>query len=121
MPIRRYWLAPGGALVGGLVAAVLVLRRRFVVVLVRGDSMRPTYEEGERVLARRPRGPARVGDVVAFVRPGGPDSEWLVKRVAEVQADGSLIVLGDNGGCDSREFGALHHRDVRAVLVRRLR
>lgn len=110
----------GGVAVLGAVAAVVVIRRRWVVVVVRGDSMLPAYADGQRVLARRVHRRVRVGDVAAFARPGGPDTEWLVKRVAEVQPDGSLIVLGDNGGFDSRDFGALSARDVRAVLVRRL-
>ncbi|WP_433041628.1 S26 family signal peptidase [Dactylosporangium sp. CS-033363] len=51
-------LAAGAVAVAGLVW----LRRAFLVVTVTGRSMTPTFEPGDRVLARR--GRARTGDVV---------------------------------------------------------
>jgi signal peptidase I len=126
-------------------AALVRLRRRWVVVRVAGTSMRPAFEPGDVVLARaRPPGAVRVGDVVVFrwpqqdpvpgYRPAGDDG-WLVKRVAAVPGDpvpdgvpaaprvtpaGSLVVLGDDGGHDSRVFGLLPAARVRAVVARRL-
>ena len=104
------------------VAAVLLLagcaaaaaRHRFVVVTVRGQSMLPTFADGQRLLVRRCAPAAvAVGDVVVFadsrdadrdrlaaererlVAAGVPalppppwrGSEWLVKRVAAVPGD----------------------------------
>ena len=104
------------------VAAALVLagcvatavRRRFVVVTVRGESMLPTFTDGQRVLVRRCAVAAVApGDVVVFADPRDADrdrleaererlvaagvpalppppwrrSEWLVKRAAAVPGD----------------------------------
>ncbi|MEO3928909.1 S26 family signal peptidase [Micromonosporaceae bacterium B7E4] len=74
---------PAVLAVGLAVVAVLgiaVLRRRFVVVTVRGPSMEPALREGDRVLVRRRRAAQlRTGDLVVFaeapeppVRPSGP-------------------------------------------------
>ncbi|GAA2317039.1 S26 family signal peptidase [Streptomyces violaceusniger] len=82
-----------------------VLRRRFVVVTVRGTSMRPAYDDGDQVLVRRDLAPAR-GRVVVVERPSvdrvgwraAPvptaagramisGREWLIKRVAAAPGD----------------------------------
>jgi nickel-type superoxide dismutase maturation protease len=87
--------------------------RRFVV---HDTSMRPTLEPRDRVLvatwAR-----ARPGDVVV-VRDPERRSSFLVKRVANLQPNGDLLVRGDNPNAsrDSRHFGALAH----ALLVGRV-
>lgn len=96
--------------------AIAVIRHRWVVVIIRGTSMMPTYTDGQRILARRGPGVIAICDVVVFVRPGGVDPEWLVKRVAEVNPDGTFTVLGDNGGDDSRTFGPIKRSDLRAVV-----
>jgi signal peptidase I len=104
------------------VAAALVLagwaaravRRRYVVVTVRGDSMLPTFADGQRVLVRRcPVAAVAPGDVVVFADPRDADRdrleaerqrlvaagvpalppppwrgpEWLVKRAMAVPGD----------------------------------
>ena len=79
IPAMRRTAALGGALVlGALVAAGLAVRRaRLEPVLVRGGSMRPTLEPGQRIaVAPLVRPPAR-GDLVV-VRSGGRE---VVKRV----------------------------------------
>jgi signal peptidase I len=80
------------------------LGRTLVAVTVNGESMLPTYRDGDRVLVRRNL-PPRAGQVVVIERPtagvrwnappvertaGGAaiaDREWLIKRVAAVQGD----------------------------------
>lgn len=115
-------------------AAVLRgLRRRLIVATVVGTSMLPAFRPGERVLVRRRAPGLRVGDVVVLVSPdsaGDPAPRLLVKRVAALagdpQADGSVVprdavvVLGDNGGYDSRQFGPLPRAQVVGVVLRRL-
>lgn len=125
-------MAAAVAAVAGLVAAVV--RRRWIVVTVIGGSMLPGLRDGDVVLARR-RDPrtVRVGDVVVVDRSGiAAPRRWIVKRVAAMAGDplpagiagsgpvppGSLVVLGDNGGDDSRRFGALPVGRVLAVVVR---
>jgi nickel-type superoxide dismutase maturation protease len=79
--------------------------------------MRPTLEAGDWLLADpdayRDTGPA-VGDLVLVPDPRKP-SRLLVKRVAEIEADGSrLFVTGDapETSTDSRTFG-----DVETALL----
>jgi signal peptidase I len=76
----RRTAAVGGALaLGALVAAALAMRRaRLEPVLVRGGSMRPTLEPGQRIaVAPLVRPPAR-GDLVVVARPRQLE---VVKRV----------------------------------------
>jgi len=119
------WAAAAAVPLAACVLAVLVTRRRFVVVTVAGPSMEPTLRPGERVLVRRC-GPAplRAGAIVVFREPGSGDrphtrvsgvtgQRWVIKRIAalpggtvpdavrpavagaRVVPPGMLVVLGD--------------------------
>jgi signal peptidase I len=98
----------GRGLLGSLLAAiaVLALRRRFDVVEVRGRSMAPALQPGDRLLVARV-GPPRVGDVVLAADPRDTRRE-LVKRVSGLDA-GGVMLTGDNRteSTDARSFGAL--------------
>lgn len=111
-------------------AGVAVVRRRYLVVTVRGSSMSPTYYDADRVLVRRTRNarsgaPGR-GEVIVLrppVEEMAGTSPFLVKRVAAVPGDDvppdfrravplpivpprRLLVRGDNDrSADSRSFG----------------
>lgn len=87
-------------------------------VEVRGDSMRPTLEPGDRLLVVRDR-PARVGDVVALRDPRQP-TRTLVKRVAGRGPEG-VTVLGDNpeASTDSRALGPVALSALRGRAVYR--
>ena len=123
--------------VGG--AAVTAIRRRYLVVTVRGSSMSPAYDDADRVLMRRIRSagvPAR-GEVVVLRAPGDTAkiSPLLVKRVAAVPGDevpaefrrvvavpvvppGTLLVRGDNNrSADSRSFGLVNSRLVVGTAI----
>ena len=119
-----WWVAAGGA-VATAVVAVRWLRTRLLVVTVRGWSMAPTYQHGDRVLVRR-RPPHRVrrGEVVVVdlpkrlrpmpsgVRPEeAVQQRRVIKRVAALAGDGTpdgvehaprpvqsgaMVLLGDN-------------------------
>lgn len=130
-------------------AALVVLRRRFVSVLIYGNSMEPTLRPGQRVLVRRT-GADRVrrGQVVVLANPTGAPPEagsppWLIKRVAAVPGDpvpretvpalryvteprvpaGRLVLLGDNHAAsyDSRRAGYFTADTVLGIVVRTLR
>jgi signal peptidase I len=125
------------------VGALVAVRRRWMVVTVRGTSMLPALRPGDVVLVRRG-APARmaVGDVVVLDPPDGtarptsrrpgPGRTWLVKRIAAGPGEplpypgegrvppGAVAVLGDNGGHDSRRFGPVPHERVLGVVVRRI-
>lgn len=87
-------------LAGCTLIAVLVLRQRFVIVTVNGDSMMPTLAPSDRVLVRRARlSRLRRGQVAVVEAPGadgdwstpvrGPAAHrhWMIKRVAAVPGD----------------------------------
>jgi signal peptidase I len=116
------------AVFAALTAAVVAgwLRRRHVVVTVAGDSMAPTYRDGERLLVRRRRlgGVPRGAPVLVRLPPpaadpadagsagvGAAGEVLMVKRVAALPGDpvptgvpgpdpvvppSRLVVIGDN-------------------------
>lgn len=95
-----------------VLAALLALAARFLRrVEVRGPSMRPAFEDGDRLLVGPP-WRLREGDVVVLAEPGG-EGLRAVKRVAAV-GPGSVVVLGDNPGAsrDSRAYGPVPRRAV---------
>ncbi|NUR97844.1 MAG: hypothetical protein HOV67_21630 [Kribbellaceae bacterium] len=119
--------------------ALVAVRRRRMIVTVEGDSMRPTYADGDRLLVRT--GPAcRSGDVVVFANPHGPDPgpALLVKRVAAVAGEAvpvafreripeehvpadRIVVLGDAAkSLDSRKFGPVPSDTVVGIVLRQL-
>jgi signal peptidase I len=132
-----------------LIAALLILagagavwvRATVLIAVVRGPSMRPAYDDGDRLIARRRRSAPRPGDVVVFRNPrphgvaGSSEGPLLIKRVAagpgEAAPDGMapsivpaghLAVLGDNRAqsLDSRHLGFIPVAAVVAVVVRRI-
>ena len=132
------------ALVVGLAvtvgATVIVVRAHLVVVTVRGMSMAPTLQPGDRLIVRRRTNPT-VGAIVVAAepqpcRPGRvPAAHWVVKRVAAVAGDpvpacigvqethvraGQLVLLGDNPdhSRDSRHFGLVGTEQVIGVATR---
>jgi signal peptidase I len=140
MPRALIAVAAGTAVVG--VLAVLA-RRRLVLVVVRGWSMAPTLDDGDRLLARRVRGTAvRPGQIVVIGFPPGDvdeDGVYLIKRCSAVAGDplpvdlpwrfrtgdgrvpvGMLTISSDNlaNRNDSRRYGPIAHDRVLGVAVR---
>lgn len=125
------WLV--GALI--LLASAGALATRLRIAIINGSSMRPTLDDGDRVLVRRIRaGAVRCGDVVLVAR-AGPETDWIVKRVAALPGDpapaglpgsrvpvGMLVLLGDNPphSADSRDFGYVPAERLFGVVIRRL-
>jgi len=118
------------------VLAVLLARRRLLVVTVVGSIMEPTLLPGDRVLVRRHRrAPVRVGDVLVFHEP---DGQRAIKRVAAIAGDavpdtvrpvtgtdvvppGMLVLLGDGiRSGDSRQWGFIPANRTLGVMTRKL-
>ncbi len=108
------WLV-GGALLSGAVVAAL---RSLDVVIVRGRSMAPALEPGDRLLVMRQVRTPRRGDVVLAADPRDRERE-LIKRVTRVER-GAVTLRGDapHASTDSRAFGTLPVAAIRwrAVL-----
>ena len=101
-----------------LIVVLAAAARRVVdVVEVRGRSMRPTLEPGDRLVVVRFRRAGRAGDIVLAIDPREPARE-LVKRVAAIRPDG-LDLRGDDPGwsTDARTFGHVPARAVRWRVV----
>ena len=85
---------------------------------VSGESMKPAFEPGDRLLVVGP-WPVRAGQVVALTDPRRP-GRLMVKRVWRVDGR-ELEVLGDNpvASTDSRHFGPVPRRSVIGRVVYR--
>ncbi|MFE7124100.1 S26 family signal peptidase [Streptomyces sp. NPDC057617] len=138
------WVAGACAVALSLGAGYRMLTRRLIVVTVRGLSMLPTYNPGDRVLVRRGTEPAR-GEVVVVESPaamrssGDTGDRWLIKRAVAVAGDrvdeesragvrgeivppGMLFLLGDNRklSMDSRQIGYFSTRQLLGTVWFRL-
>lgn len=84
------------------------------VFKVRGNSLSPTYQDGDYVLCVAWGSPA-IGQAVVFKQPGYGQ---LIKRIERIEADGTLTVLGDHAdSVDSRTFGSIDPASVRGRVV----
>jgi len=97
-----------------------LLRRRHRL-RVTGESMLPYLPPGQEVLILPRRGETialAVGDVVVLAHPLQPQTT-IVKRVAQIQADGRLFLLGDNpaASTDSRTFGPVSPQQIQGRVV----
>ena len=93
-------------------------RRTF---LVDGDSMAPTVKNGAVVLID-PQSKIKIGDLVLANHPY-KSSVSILKRVAEIEPDGCLILIGDNPAesTDSRTFGAVSIESIIGRVIGRLK
>jgi nickel-type superoxide dismutase maturation protease len=101
--------------------ALVAALRRVEAVEVRGSSMAPHLQPGDRLLAvRLGRGRAvRTGDIVLAADPRSPRRE-LVKRVSAIGASG-VQLRGDNQGAttDSAVVGPVASSAIRWRVVAR--
>lgn len=99
--------------------AFFVIHFLFPLVQVCGDSMYPTYKDGEILIGYRTflKSHLKIGDVIIFKCP--TDGRTVVKRIADIstQVDGEDILfycLGDNSehSYDSRSYGYFSSRNL---------
>lgn len=115
-------------------AAVVWVRRGWLVVTVDGMSMAPTHLAGDRLLVRRAAAKNLGRGMIVVIRQA---DELMVKRICAVPGDQVMagipvaedrvppdcyLVLGDNAehSYDSRRFGYLCRADLVGVVVRPL-
>jgi signal peptidase I len=98
----------------------------FEIVQVVGNSMLPAFAAGDRILIKYRSSdlqPIHVGEVVMIEREG----ELMIKRVTRYEIGshtgvGMISVEGDNKeeSIDSRHWGAIPSRFVKARVIRKL-
>ncbi len=87
----------------------------FRILRITGDSLAPAYRDGDFVLIATGARRLQVGDTVVFRHPR---YGTLIKRIAAIQPDGSLWVIGSHPrSVDSRTFGPV----PRAAVLGRVR
>jgi nickel-type superoxide dismutase maturation protease len=121
---RRRILGGPFFLMLGMAAGISVGRRWLDVVEVRGGSMAPSLQPGDRLLVESHSYQGRQplpGEVVLAADPREPERE-LIKRVASVDsASASAELRGDaaSASTDSRDFGAVPLSAIRWRAVYR--
>ena len=98
----------------------------FEVVRVSGNSMKPTFTDGDRVLIKHRSSdlqPIHTGEVFMIEREG----ELMLKRIVRYEigghtGKGMVTVEGDNKeeSIDSRHWGAIPSRFVKARVIKKL-
>ena len=93
---------------------------RILNVKIKGDSMWPTYKDGETVVCEDYRGQTlSVGDLVVFTHPF-KKNVTCVKRIKKQSIDG-LFVEGDNpdplASEDSHNFGIVSLQTIIGVKL----
>ncbi len=104
-----------------LAIALFVVKRYFFgIVKVDGDSMHPTLKDGEYVVMKIT-DDVEVGDIIVLHvdYEYEMESEYIIKRVAEIADDGSVYVLGDNteNSFDSRHCGYFPKEIIRGKVI----
>lgn len=107
---------------------VVVIAYLFPLAVVYGNSMLPTYHEGEILLCRRvlikKLHNYHDGDVYVCKAPYSDEEvRLIIKRVSFIVEDGAkqkyLYLLGDNPpeSHDSRQYGVIHCNSVVAKVL----
>lgn len=125
----RYWHVWRQALAWAVLAATVYLLwpaslgGGTSLVIVSGDSMLPTYESGDLVVARK--GGAQVGDVIVYA-PQDLGGAQVVHRIIDGDAGSGWVLQGDNNdfldpfyptGSEVRGVVRLHVPNAGAVTM----
>ena len=86
-------------ILGGLAFALWPARfgGQALFVVVRGESMKPLYQQGDLLYARKS-GDYKVGDIAIYRIPDGQPGEGklVVHRIKRILPDGTYVFQGDN-------------------------
>ena len=112
-----------------IAVVAMILIYSFPIVYICGNSMYPTYKDGEKILSTRLFFPdnLKVGDVVIFIPPSKTHDEvqFVIKRVQHINDNGKFFLVGDNldGSYDSRDYGYVDksHLISKAIKSRPIR
>lgn len=102
---------------------VLIKQNVFPIITVCGDSMFPTYHDGEILVGNSlyPKKKLKAGDVILYYAPNS-DKRIVIKRIDHLfRKDGVtyFYCLGDNPpqSCDSRNYGFISQADIICKVV----
>lgn len=96
----------------------------FPSVEIDGDSMYPTFENGEKVRSSRIIGSLKEGCVYVYVREDYGDYYYVIKRLTSIKKEGNRTLCyfeGDNAdnSLDSRHYGWIDSKNIVAKVVER--
>jgi len=86
------------------------------VYRISGNSMRPTYHDGDLVIGWRLCSNLTSGDVIVLRQPD--TQRIIIKRISKIDG-GRYFVLGDNSSAstDSRHFGWIEKKAIIAKVL----
>jgi nickel-type superoxide dismutase maturation protease len=91
-------------------------------VIIRGDSMWPTFSDGEKIMASEvSKEKLTIGDIVVSKHPFKSEV-IIVKRINRILADNRLFLQGDNpdplASEDSHNFGPVKNNLIIGIINR---
>lgn len=107
-----------------LALLVLLVLYLFPIISVCGQSMYPTYHDGEVVVSTRlfRKNSVKIGDVMIFTPPSKTREEvqYVIKRVCDINKDGKYFFMGDNRNesFDSRDYGYVDSSHLVSKIIR---
>lgn len=98
----------------------------FPLIQVVGDSMHPTYVNGEIILGTRlyRKSKLKVGDVIVYKSPN--ENRIVIKRIAKIKTHyghNYYFCLGDNldNSYDSRYYGSISSKSIVCKVINQRR
>lgn len=108
------------------VVTVVIIKYLFPAIQVVGDSMYPTYKDGEVIFGTRlyRKSKLKVGDVILYHSPD-EEGKVVIKRIATIDTFGknnkrlAFYCLGDNSECshDSRYYGFVNSKRIVCKVI----
>lgn len=105
-----------------VVSVISVIHYLFPLIQVVGDSMYPTYKDGEILVGSRlfKKSKLKVGEVIIYKSP--TDKKVVIKRIAKSVKYKNLMdlyCLGDNSehSYDSRNYGFISSKSVVCKVI----
>ncbi len=110
-----------------LIALVLILGDRWEIIVVRGDSMLPTLNDGDFVLIDKKPKAYSMGDICVLIPPDD-DNKIVIKRITKImgldihngKSNTNFWFLGDNrnNSYDSREYGWVKEELIEGRVIK---
>ena len=112
------------AIIISVIILIGVLYYLFPPIQVIGDSMFPTYKDGEIIFGRRVYSKyfLKKGDVIVYISPD-EEGRNVIKRIDEIRLDNRghyiFYCLGDNPECsyDSRDYGFVPAKNLVCKVI----